>query len=258
MCVCVCVCMLIFNISVCSLVETSETHCLQFQTSSVSSRGLKACLTCQSSPTSKQFRAEHFTSEQFFPLPCSYIVFVLRVDRSCHFHVVVSVTLHCRPNLYWPLLCDWVGVGNKSWMISRDFLACCFWCLSVFGCKIGIRKSGWYFMKQRKYFTLKTIYMGIIFFFLNVHKFRQEMKVNQVLKKVWIWIWRNSNTKIQIYKSNTWNTLATNDNPCYWCDPMEGQMSEWKLDAWIYRPENDYLKLVSFCLNLQTLNKKYI
>lgn len=259
-------CMLIFNISVCSLVETSETHCLQFQTSSVSSRGLKACLTCQSSPTSKQFRAEHFTSEQVFsPSVLLHCICSSSWLRSCHYHVFVSA-LQTKPLRKWiwlsfwilylflPLsyliftpfrgvssrryskyftclpisasscrtlkllcgLCDWVGVGKKSLMISRGFLACCFWYLLVFGCKIGIRKSGWYFMKQRKYFILKTIHG--YYYFLKVHKFRQEMKV--------IWIWWNSNTKIQIYKSNTSNTWATNDNHCR----SDEWMETWRLN----------------------------
>lgn len=64
---------MLFN-AICSLVEASEKQSLCFQTSSTSSRGLQACLTCQSSPTSKQFREENFTSEKQFFCFCLFCI----------------------------------------------------------------------------------------------------------------------------------------------------------------------------------------
>lgn len=67
---------MLFN-AICSLVEASEKQSLCFQTSSTSSRGLQACLTCQSSPTSKQFREENFTSEKQFFYFCLFCIVML-------------------------------------------------------------------------------------------------------------------------------------------------------------------------------------
>ena len=95
-CVCVhlCVCFQCHITGICNLVKPSETQCVPFQTSSVSSRGLETCPTCQSSPTSKPFRAELFTSELLlFPRPCSRDCFRFSSwQRSCHYRVVVSST----------------------------------------------------------------------------------------------------------------------------------------------------------------------
>lgn len=82
---------MLFN-AICSLVEASEKQSLCFQTSSTSSRGLQACLTCQSSPTSKQFREENFTSEKQFFCFCLFCIVMLywniKVILFCFFFVI--------------------------------------------------------------------------------------------------------------------------------------------------------------------------
>lgn len=55
---------------------------------------------------------------------------------------------------------------------------------------IGIWLQNWnqkvwlVFYEAKKVFYIENNLHGYYYFFLNVHKFRQEMKVNQVLKKV--------------------------------------------------------------------------
>lgn len=81
----------------CILVKAVKTQCLPFQTSSVSSPGLKTCLTCQSSPTSKQFKAEHFTGEQLF--------FFSLFWQCCCFSLTNVMLLSC-----W-CICIWDSSG---------------------------------------------------------------------------------------------------------------------------------------------------